>query len=267
MRRAVGHRWCTASRLYRQAAAKAAIAVAFALTILGLWRDEGPTNAQPPLLSDFVDLLPIWGWLSVALAVALVLAFEGAHRELRAGSDSELVVTWPSQGMSLPLRKQGGVDLQTGAFSTSPVELVFAGPGTIDIRRVILLARIAYGRTTSWSAIQQMSVEERGGASALLSALSGQPMELRWSGEDTSHVRELEGVPVTIHAGKPLHLPQLWLRIADQDRALELLEESGRRATWQWSLTVQTDRGRYTFDVATPIVMQPPPEEQEKTRP
>ena len=51
-----------------------------ALSLLGVWRDEGPRNWQPPLLSDAVAWLPWWGWLLVSSGVALGVTFEGAYR-------------------------------------------------------------------------------------------------------------------------------------------------------------------------------------------
>lgn len=42
------------------------LAVAFA--VLSFWRDEGPTNAQPPqLIADVLDWLSWWTWILVAL--------------------------------------------------------------------------------------------------------------------------------------------------------------------------------------------------------
>lgn len=174
----------------------------------------------------------------------------------------DLAVTWPSHGISIPLHGQGGFNIKTSATSPAAVQLIYSGQGTIDIRKVIVLARITYGQVTSWNAIQQLSAEEKGGASPLMAAFSGQPMELRWLPEDGGHIRQLEGLPVTIRAGDPLQLPQLWLRVGDKDRAIELFEEWGNQATWLWSLTLHTDKGRYTFDIATPIVMQSSPEEE-----
>lgn len=73
----------------------------FLLAVLGVWRDEGPTDKQPGLLSDAASWLPWWGWLLLALSVLLFLTFEGAHREIEVlnqrleeapGSDSSPIV-------------------------------------------------------------------------------------------------------------------------------------------------------------------------------
>lgn len=212
--------------------------------------------------ATFVLLIGLW--FVINLPIAFVKQRHEARQELfqQLQSTVDLAVTWSSQGISIPLHGQGGTKSENFAFSTEPPQLIYHGQGTIDIRKVIVFARIRYGQVGSPSAIRQMSVEERGGASSLEAAMSGEPMELRWSPEDGGHVRQLEGLPVTIRAGDPLQLPHLWLRVGDKDRAIELFEQCGNRATWLWSLTINTDKGRYTFDIATPILMQSPPEEE-----
>jgi hypothetical protein len=53
-----------------------------ALALLGLWRDEGPQDKQPPLLSDIAGLLPWWSWLLISLTLALMVTFEWAYRQI-----------------------------------------------------------------------------------------------------------------------------------------------------------------------------------------
>lgn len=166
---------------------------------------------------------------------------------------NDLAVIWGGRGISLALHGEGGADLKTSRFSTEPVDLIYSGEGTMDIERVILLARISYGPVTSWNAIRQTPAD---GASRLHADLTGQPIELAWSPENERHARELEGLPITIRSGDPLKLPQLWLEVADPERAIQLFEEWGTQAIWRWSLTIHTDQGRYFEEIATPIMMQ-----------
>ncbi len=218
----------------------------------GSWQNDVPR------VFDVIADQPWYLWSLVALALLVAFTLEGAYRLVP--SSSALAVTWPSQGISIPLHGQGDINHKTSATSTTPVELIYKGQKgqeTIDIRKVILLARISYGRITSWNAIRQASDGEKMGLGALGAAISGQPMDLRWSPEDADHVRELEGLPVTVRANDPLRLPQLWLQVEDQDRAIELFEQCESLATWEWTLTIHTEKGRDVKDVATPIRMQP----------
>ena len=54
-----------------------------ALSALGLWRDEGPQNLQPPLISGVVGWLPAWAWAIAALLILWFLTLEGAYRLVR----------------------------------------------------------------------------------------------------------------------------------------------------------------------------------------
>ena len=71
-----------------------------ALALLGLWRDEGPQDMQPPLLSDIAGLLPWWSWLLISLTVALMVTFEWAYQQITPRSDVLAVTRHDSRGGS-----------------------------------------------------------------------------------------------------------------------------------------------------------------------
>jgi hypothetical protein len=50
------------------------------IAIVSVWRDEGPANRQPPLLSDIFTWLPWWVWLLVMMSVIILIVFEGGYR-------------------------------------------------------------------------------------------------------------------------------------------------------------------------------------------
>lgn len=75
-------RWETAKLLWLHIQGLIVV-IGLMMSGLGLWRDEGPTDKQPPLLlGEIVGWLPWWAWLIIALVLALILTFEGAHREI-----------------------------------------------------------------------------------------------------------------------------------------------------------------------------------------
>lgn len=83
-RGALQRRWSSARAILGQIRLTGvmSIVLAAALMIMGLWRDEGPIDKQPPLLSDILGWMPWWIWLVLLLAVSLAVLFEGAHREI-----------------------------------------------------------------------------------------------------------------------------------------------------------------------------------------
>jgi hypothetical protein len=105
-RTALRRRWVAAKAILGQVrpAGVAGVVLTVALTVLSAWRDEWPADKQPPLLSDVLGWLPWWAWLLIALALALALLFEGAHREI-----------WR-------LRKLTGAEPEEGPSSTAVVE-------------------------------------------------------------------------------------------------------------------------------------------------
>jgi hypothetical protein len=78
------------------------------LGLLGYWRDEGPADLQPPLISSFVGLLPWWAWLIIALAVLMIIVVEGSYR-IVAQADPELLETIVSQP-EIALEDMGKLD-------------------------------------------------------------------------------------------------------------------------------------------------------------
>lgn len=86
IRAAILSRWGTAKRLYARKWG-IIVVVGILLAALDFWRDEGPEKLQPPrILADVTSWLPWYGWIIFALALALCLTFEAAHRELTRSS-------------------------------------------------------------------------------------------------------------------------------------------------------------------------------------
>ncbi len=84
MRNFVVFRWQTARTIahHSQRMVASFVVLSFAIPLLQWWRDEGPTNHQPPLGADVFGWLPWWAWLIISLVVALAVVFEAAHREI-----------------------------------------------------------------------------------------------------------------------------------------------------------------------------------------
>ncbi len=59
-----------------------AVVLSTVIAAIGLYRDEGPSGKQLPLLSDVIGWLPWWLWLIFALAVLVIVIFEGTYREV-----------------------------------------------------------------------------------------------------------------------------------------------------------------------------------------
>ncbi len=82
----------------------------FALALFDIWRNEAPSRLQPPTVFDVLTWLPWWAWLIVVLSVALILTFEGAHREIAAHQQSnglrQLIKATPRGGENM--RPTGG---------------------------------------------------------------------------------------------------------------------------------------------------------------
>jgi hypothetical protein len=78
------------------------------LSALGYWRDEGPLNRQPPLLSHILSWLPWWAWVLMALAVLVLLTFEGAHRQILESTREPSPGLPPIQAEVISIAQSGG---------------------------------------------------------------------------------------------------------------------------------------------------------------
>lgn len=83
MPRWVTSRLTTARAVYAQARALLGVPL-LVLTVLGLWREVGPANRQPPLISELIEVLPWWGWALLAMAAIVLITFESAHSQTYA---------------------------------------------------------------------------------------------------------------------------------------------------------------------------------------
>lgn len=99
-------RWLFAQRVFLRARSWWAVP-GLTLAFLGYWRDEGPSDLQPPLVSSLVGLLPWWGWIIVTLGVLMLVVLEGSYR-LVAQTDPSLIVT--DERREIPLDEMGILD-------------------------------------------------------------------------------------------------------------------------------------------------------------
>lgn len=112
VKRIIGHRWATAKSLYGRKMGLVVVLTAL-LSVLGYWRDEGPVNLQPPLFSQVLSWLPWWTWAIMALALLVLLTFEGAHRQIQESKRERPSELMPILAEVVSIGQSGGQTAQS----------------------------------------------------------------------------------------------------------------------------------------------------------